>query len=284
MTASFRLISVTLLTMLLLGGTPAAALEPVRQAGETTEWVATGPGVTYRTFGGGRTALYHVARVDLRHGGSRVFVPGEADRALPVSEVATRYSAIAAINGDYFDDQLRPIGYTQGPCGEWSVRGPRSKRREFALAIGDDRAAILASPDRSKAPSWTRFVVSGWPRLVENCRAISSRDMPGSDAFTRSPHARTAVGIDRTGRYLYLVTASPTQHVRGVTLPALAEFMQKELRACDALNLDGGGSTVFWAGGLRRQPEAQFTERPVANHLLVVPAEKYPGCDIQSGR
>ena len=263
----------------LLAAAPATTREITPEG-----WSPTAPGVIYRTFGGGRTPLYHVARVDLREPGIRTFVSGEADRGKSVSEVAARHDAIAAVNGDYFDEQLRPIGYSAGPCGEWTTRGARSSRRESALLVGRDRATVAESPDRSTKPQWADFAISGWPKLVEECRALGSRELPGSDAFTRSPHARSAVGVDATGRYLFLITASPTQHVRGATLPELATFMKNELGICEGMNLDGGGSTSFVVGDERRQPEPQFAERPVANHLLVVPARNYPGCELSDRR
>lgn len=254
---------------------------PAPQSAAVPEgWSIKGPGVVYRTFGGGRSPLYHVARVDLHDRRIRTFVTGESDRGKTVSDVARRHSAIAAVNGDYFDAELRPIGYTEGPCGEWETRGPRSRRRETALLVGDRRANIAPSPDRAQKPSWADFAISGWPALVEDCRALTSSELPGSDAFTRAPHARTAVGVDRTGRYLFMITASPTQHVRGATLPELAQFMRTELGVCEGMNLDGGGSTAFYAGQARLQPEPQFEERRVANHLVVVPAAEYQGCEL----
>lgn len=54
---------------------------------------------------------------------------------------------------------------------------------------------------------------------------------------------RTAVGTDKTGKKIFLVTVDGRQYVsKGVTLSELADIM-KELGADNALNLDGGGST-----------------------------------------
>lgn len=265
------------------GRKSAAAAPPLvsaRPDAVPAGWKSVGSGVAYRTYGGGETPLYHVARIDLRNPLVKVFVSGEADRGRSVTSVAARHDAIAAVNGDYFDESQRPIGFTQGPCGEWKIRGARSRRAEFALIIGDDRATVAPSPDRSEMPYWGEFALSGWPRVVTGCRALGSSELPGSDAFTRSRHARTAVGIDESGRTLFMITASPTQHVRGATLAELGKFMRDELGVCEGLNLDGGGSTTFVTSEGRQQPEAQFADRPVANHLVVVPVKKYRGCEL----
>ncbi len=54
---------------------------------------------------------------------------------------------------------------------------------------------------------------------------------------------RTAIGTDKTGKIIYIVTVDGRQSFsKGATLPELAEIM-KEIGCYDALNLDGGGST-----------------------------------------
>ena len=116
-----------------------------------------------------------------------------------------------------------------------------------------------------------RGAVSGWPMLVEGCAAI--RNLPGSDFFTRAPHPRTAVGISKDERMLYFVV------VDQATLPQLADLLVREVGACAAMNLDGGGSTAMWAGnGIVNRP-LNGAETRVGNHLAVVGAADYRGCE-----
>ena len=87
-------------------------------------------------------------------------------------------------------------------------------------------------------------------------------------------HPRTAVGIDRdTGQLLLLVVDGRQELSRGLTMKELAELFQ-QLGVEDALNLDGGGSSIM----LARQFDGSLAvlnspsdghPRPVANGLEV---------------
>lgn len=74
------------------------------------------------------------------------------------------------------------------------------------------------------------------------------RDGQIPSAFSHNPagnHPRTAAGVDKTGKILYLVTVDGRQaNSRGMTLTELAEFM-KSIGVYNAINLDGGGSTTM---------------------------------------
>ena len=63
----------------------------------------------------------------------------------------------------------------------------------------------------------------GWPMIVRDCHALTSAELPGSDGFTRSPHARTAVGESKDGTTVYFVVVNAP----GVTLGQLAAWMSE---------------------------------------------------------
>ncbi|MEL7240094.1 MAG: phosphodiester glycosidase family protein, partial [Planctomycetota bacterium] len=89
-----------------------------------------------------------------------------------------------------------------------------------------------------------------------------------------SREPRTAVGVDATGRWLYLVVIDGRQPgwSGGMTLPQLADYMIA-LGCSDAVNLDGGGSSSFHAqssdGEIFRNRPSDGVARPVFNHLAV---------------
>jgi hypothetical protein len=97
---------------------------------------------------------------------------------------------------------------------------------------------------------------------------------------TNVRHPRTAVGVDASGKKLYIMVVDGRQPKWsiGMTLPELAEWMI-ELGAVDAVNLDGGGSSAFvytpvpGEKPVTNRPSDQSTEakpgifRAVANHL-----------------
>lgn len=212
----------------------------------------------------------HVTRIDLDQTSLRVVVSGPSSRGQTVSEAALENSAVVAVNGDYFNEDKSPVGLSVGGCKRWESTG--SQRRQWVVAFGRGRAEILQPESLDeKLPGWATDAVSGWPRLIRNCRAFSAEELPGSDGFTRSPHPRTAIGLDASGRYLYLLVADGRREgVPGLELAELAGFMSEELGVCSAINLDGGGSSaMFFRGEITNVP-SDGQERPVANHVLVV--------------
>lgn len=238
-------------------------------------WTQAGPGVEYAHFGDDLTASYHVVRIDLSEPQVQIFGSAEGDRGRTVAEFARAHGAIAAVNGDYFDEWLSPIGPARGYCGDWVLRAPPVSRRQPILIAGSQRARIIDADE--PIPEWASAAVSGWPRLVTGCRAIPSTELPGSDGFTRAPHVRTAAGLSEDQRTLYLVVADLQRDGDfGTTLAALGAFMQDELGVCEALNLDGGGSSAMSVSGRTVSKTKYPVERNVANHLGI--GMRAPAC------
>ena len=78
---------------------------------------------------------------------------------------------------------------------------------------------------------------------------------------------------------LYFVVADGRRKgVPGMTLPELAEFLVKEVGACAAMNLDGGGSSAMWIEDRIVNQPSDGTERKVGNHVAVIAAGEYNGC------
>jgi Phosphodiester glycosidase len=120
---------------------------------------------------------------------------------------------------------------------------------------------------RLAGPVRLRSAVGGFPILR------AGRPPAGLDATVRA--ARTAAGVSRDGRHLYLVVAeSHSARSTGLTLANLAVLLRL-IGAHDAMNLDGGGSSTFTlrtpgekAATLRNLPSAGH-ERAVANGIGV---------------
>ena len=242
------------------------------------DWATVAGGVQYQRFSTNKQDI-HVVRIDLANPEIRVVGTLERDRGLTVTEFARRNKAIAAINADYFSSEMRPVGLTIGPCGVWD--GSRDTEREGVVAFGDGRADIYPQKETLDVPAeWMRGAVSGWPMIVKDCEALTAAALPGSDGFTRTPHPRTAVGISADGKTMYFVVADGRRDgIPGLTLARLAAFMHDELGVCEAMNLDGGGSSAMWVrDALVNQPADRF-ERRVANHLAIVRASDLPSCE-----
>jgi len=228
---------------------------------------AVAPGVEYQhVIRDGVDA--HVVRVDLSQPRLQVIATAEPERGLTVTEFASRTGAIVAINGDYFDLELKPIGLAMGDGRVWAAP-IESIRRQEVVGVGGRRVQIFPRKEPLRAPEpWMIGAVSGWPAVVEGCEPVDR--LPGSDHFTLAPHPRTAVGLSADRRMLYLVVADGRREgVPGLTLPELARLMD-DLGACTAVNLDGGGSSAMWVRDRIVNQPSDLIERPVANHLAVV--------------
>ena len=241
------------------------------------DWTPVADGVDYRKYTQDSMSI-HVARVDLTSDELRVMATPESQRRLKVSEFAKRNHALVVINGDYFTKEFQPIGLIAGPCGVW--KGSKDTTREGVIAVGDGRAQIFPQKDVLEPEPWMEAIVSGWPMLVKSCAPLSGSQLPGSDGFTRSPHPRTAVGVSKDGRTMYFVVAEGRRDgIPGLTLARLARFMADELGVCAAMNLDGGGSSAMWIGDKIISRPSDGVEREVANHLAVVRASDFAGCN-----
>lgn len=255
----------------------AAVLFLATASAAADDWQHVTPGVDYREFSGNDEDV-HVVRIDLRNDDLMIVSTRQAEKGLKVSDYAKRNRAIAAINADYFDDHFNPIGLTIGPCGQWA--STRDTTREGVVAIGDHQAAVRPQSDVMDPPeAWVATAVSGWPMLVKECIPLRATELPGSKAFTHSPHPRTAAGVSKDGRTLYFIVADGRRaHAKGFTLADFASFIASHLDVCDVINLDGGGSSAMFVTDRIVNHPSDGVERPVGDHLAVVYRSQYAGC------
>jgi hypothetical protein len=205
-----------------------------------------------------RPVKLHFIRIDLDSPQYEVFTmladdpdrdgPAEAQLVSPL-ELVKRHGAIAAINANAF--RHLPDGGEEGLKKRW-YQGEAVDIAGLAVSYG-----MLRSPsepllstfwlDHSGIPYIENLTngrevlhaVSGWiDGLLMEGFIITKRN--------RSLHPRTLVGIDRKRRYMLLVIADGRLrgYSEGITLYEAALLM-KEKGCHDAVNLDGGGSSVM---------------------------------------
>jgi exopolysaccharide biosynthesis protein len=254
-----RLPRALLLLLLVVGATVRAE-----------DWVPVAPGVDYLHIERDGVDA-HLVAVNLDLPSLEVVATADGERGLTVGEFAARRNAVVAINADYFDTALQPIGLAMGDGAVWARADERVRRQEV-VGVGGRRIEIFPRAEPLREPqAWMTGAVSGWPAIVADCAPVAA--LPGSDFFTRAPHPRTAVGLSQDGRRLILLVADGRREgVPGLTLRELAELMAWH-GACTAVNLDGGGSSALWLGDRIVNRPSDGVERRVANHLGVVIAE-----------
>ncbi|RFS81993.1 phosphodiester glycosidase family protein [Actinomadura spongiicola] len=136
---------------------------------------------------------------------------------------------------------------------------------------GADALRALRPGDRVKVsygltgPTRFSFAIGGFPILRDG------EPLKGLDP--KGPAPRTAAGVSRDGRHLYLVVADGrSKRSAGLTVAELASLMDKA-GADGAVNLDGGGSSTFVTrtngkAVVRNEP-SDGSERAVANGIGV---------------
>jgi exopolysaccharide biosynthesis protein len=112
---------------------------------------------------------------------------------------------------------------------------------------------------------------------ISGDRMIVLKGQPVPNLDNEDIDPRTAIGMNRNGRYLYLIVVDGRQpfYSNGATLSELARLFIEE-GAYIAMNLDGGGSSTMVIEGENGQPvilnspidnHIPGRERPVGNHL-----------------
>lgn len=150
-----------------------------------------------------------------------------------------------------------------------SAHGLANKYLLRSLAVGDEVELIqkLNVPVANRAP----IVMGGGPLVLENGKVnVRSAEefIPNDIAKGHAP--RTAVGLKKDGTVLILVVDGRSHSSNGLTLQELARYFLR-LGACDAVNFDGGGSSVMAINGEVVNKPSDGRERPVSMALGLFP-------------
>jgi uncharacterized protein YigE (DUF2233 family) len=146
----------------------------------------------------------------------------------------------------------------------------------YALATAASEQHLLSNLVRNQkvslrltlSPPGLRHALQGGPRLVRNrVVSVSSSEEGFSGWFHKVRTARSAVGITRTGKVLFVTVDRRSRRNSGMNLPELADLMRR-LGAKDAVNLDGGSSTTLVVGGRVVSALPKGGERTVSAMLV----------------
>jgi hypothetical protein len=208
-----------------------------------------------------------VARVDLTNprlhlrvaaGGPAPDGPGEWETTLmKPTQIAEREHFSLVINGDFFraknikDAEGAKAGYR---TGQWArAEGPAmtdgriwsiSAQARPCLVIRKDRTITIESLANPGTNAWE--LLGGGPILLRDGVVMVGPDDPNFHARFKSRNPRTAAGLNANGTTLTLLVVDGRKPgtASGMTLNELATEMLR-LGCKDAVNLDGGGSSVM---------------------------------------
>ncbi len=231
------------------------------------------------------TMVAHVLVIDTKTKGMQFLVTppdeveGGALKARTTSQFLDEFGLQIAINGDGFfpwwsrslvdyypheGDSVTPNGLTASE-GKVYADGLQDIKPEPTIYISRRNALTF-----NRRPDNIFQAISGDRMLM-----LAGEIVPDLD--NSIVHPRTAIGVNRNGRWLYLVVVDGRQpfYSTGATFQELAELL-KDSGAYFAMALDGGGSSTMVIEGENGDPVILNSpidsyipgrERPVANHF-----------------
>ncbi len=145
-------------------------------------------------------------------------------------------------------------------------------RSLFSLLQPGSRALVYTK--LSGVWEGVRYAVGGGPTILHNGKVHVTARQEGFGGHIASGRApRTAIGYTRSGMTMMItVDGRKPKHSVGCTLPELARIMA-ELGCIEAINLDGGGSSVMVIGGKPVNQVSAGRERLVSNAIGIFPLE-----------
>jgi len=182
----------------------------------------------------------------------KIFLSYNPDSNIIVSKQASAAGALAAVNGGFFN--IRGGGSatyikTGGLINDRDTAKKWTKNINMTGSVLiDKKGHVTLEPARTNSyydghPDYIDVLVTG-PLLISQKRKIQ---LPPTLLATNK-HPRTAIGKIRNHKIVLVTLDGRTSQAKGVTLSELADIMIS-LHCCDAVNLDGGGSTTMWISG-----------------------------------
>lgn len=232
--------------------------------------------------------IAHVIVIDTKVNGIGLLVtPPDSNDELPLkarttSQFLDEFGVQIAINGDGFDpwwsngpaDYYPHVGEPVTPLG-LTASGGKIYTEGVPKEIGTEPTLYISRKNGlsfNKRPDRVFQAISGDRMLLQQGEIAA-------DLEAGEPDPRTAVGLNKNGRYLILVVVDGRQpfYSEGATFIQLAQLMIDQ-GAYVAMSLDGGGSSTLVIEGENGDPVILNSpidnyipgrERPVANHLGV---------------
>ncbi len=186
------------------------------------------------------------------------------------SPPAPKYGAnIAVLEGKIINISDGSISI---PDGGYVVSGPKSKLEPFFneknlkldMKIGDE--------------NWlgVDHIISGGPYLVKDGEIyVDIAEEKLNAVGGRNP--RTAIGYTQDGKFIMVTADGREESSIGLTLSELAYFM-KSIGCYNAMNLDGGGSSVMYFNGLTVNNPSVRGGIPLSNALVIYEDEDSLRC------
>lgn len=177
-----------------------------------------------------------------------------------VSPTPPKYGVNIAIQ----DNKITNISYgsTAIPENGYVISGPKVKLEPFFNAKKIEL-------DIKMLPEWENVdhIISGGPYLIKDGAVYIDVNAQKLAAIT-GKNPRTAIGYTANNEFIMVTVDGREQASVGMTLGELARMMQG-FGCVNAMNLDGGGSSVMYVNGRVVNSPAQAGGIPISNALTI---------------
>lgn len=235
---------------------------------ETGSWRSVGKGVEQRKIAFLRsepnyTMELKLLRLDPQIISARLLSSSDMQAKSATAQSFVEMSgAIAAVNGNYFDERGRPLAYLK--IGDKEINRLVSKHALYTgtFAIIDGNPMVLHRDEFT--PAQARDALQSGPLLLNRGTAVQT--MPGLGRYAR----RSVLGIDKAGRIVIAVTDAVIGGLSFVELQELFSNSKWQLDTPELLNLDGGGSAqLYFKLGRAEESVPGTSEVPIAIGFFV---------------
>ena len=215
-----------------------------------------------------------------------------------IEQFAQSSAAIAVINGGFFDpknektmshviengkqiaDPEKNERLTENPNLQ-PYLNQILNRSEFRRYQCGEKTQYAIVSHKTEVPSGCKLVdaIGGGPQLLPKLTSTEEGfvdPMVGRDSIgVQQRNARSAIGITRDGSVVLVMAAQKPEAPgnSGMSLPALATFMEQRLDVVQGMNLDGGSSSaLFYQGEMfygKVDKEGQPIQRSVKSVVTV---------------
>jgi exopolysaccharide biosynthesis protein len=193
----------------------------------------------------------NISVLEIKNKGRYVFDIGfDAQKLIKTSEFGKQSNAIAALNGTFFDvtnggsvDFIKSNGEVINE-NRIQKNEKRTLHQKSAVVINNGKLFIKkwnGNPDWEKTILAESIMTSG-PLLIFN---ETDEKLDTANTFNKSRHPRSAIALTKNNRILLVTIDGRHENSAGMSLFELRKLLGW-LKATDAINLDGGGSTTLW--------------------------------------
>jgi uncharacterized protein YigE (DUF2233 family) len=205
-----------------------------------------------------------VLAIDLRNPDIRLDTSSVQNGRFNLKRQARKQKAEIALNGDLFSGSGKPSGLHRR--NGQNMSGTKRQRGTGMFVFSNRRASILDGSQKLPRGNRSKNVVSGRPIILRDGKR-KQINPPGMSEVEKErlnrKTGRSAVGLSREGRVLYLAAASSS------STGQMARTLQT-LGVDDALALDGSGSSQMYVKGQNNKGMVKSGDRrKVANAILV---------------